>query len=59
MTDTRHSDNSPAPTTPAKPKESSSRQQRRPDESKHSVNPEHASGDAGKSRATTVPPNAK
>jgi hypothetical protein len=61
MPDHRASDQTPAPTTPAKPTDSSSRQQRHPDQSKHAPQrPEvHKEDEAGTSPSTLVPPNAK
>jgi len=50
-----------APTTPAKPKESGSRQQRHADQSQHAPQPSKVGTHekSGASSSTVVPPNAK
>lgn len=61
MADPRASEKTPPPTAPAKPKDSSSRQQRHPDQSKHRPHDADAQkqGEAGTSHSTLIPPNAK
>jgi hypothetical protein len=61
MTERKASNPEPAPTAPAKPKDSSSRQQRHADQSKHAHRPSEdgRNGKAGTSPSTLVPPNAK
>jgi len=59
MTDRAASGQTPPPTAPAKPKDSSSRQQRHADQSKDKPKSEEGRGNAGTSPTTLVPPNAK
>jgi hypothetical protein len=57
----KHSSAQPAPTTPGKPKEHGSRQQKAPDQTVQTGNPsiDRKSSDSGAEHRMPKPPNAK